>query len=72
MFILGKWYLGLGVLRHVFGGRYVASVLITADNSCDPFSSGLLLMFSKRNLGQHKQWSLDEPAWGVMTVVVES
>ena len=28
VFILGMWYLGLGVLRHVFGVRYVVYVLI--------------------------------------------
>ena len=28
VFILGTWYLGLRVLRHVFGVRYVVSVLV--------------------------------------------
>ena len=30
MFILGKGYLGLGVLRHVFGVRYAVYVLVTS------------------------------------------
>ncbi len=29
MFILGIWYFSLGVLRHVFGVRYVVSVLVS-------------------------------------------
>ena len=29
VFILGTWYLGLGVLRHVFGVRYAVSVLVS-------------------------------------------
>ena len=29
LFILGTWYLSLGVLRRVFGVRYAVSVLVT-------------------------------------------